>query len=78
MLKALEVLPAKPEKWQLWRDMPYSVQANGDGTYKVINELTGKVHAKKTSKKRAERQVRLMEAYDNNPGWRGRKMRRHG
>jgi hypothetical protein len=45
--------------------MPYKIEANGDGTYKVINELTGKVHAKRTSKKRAEKQVRLMEAVDH-------------
>ena len=56
--------------------MPYKIEANGDGTYKVINSLTGKVHARRTSKSRAEKQVRLMEAYDANPGWRGRRARR--
>lgn len=56
--------------------MPYRIESNGDGTYKVINALTGKVHAKRTSKARAENQVRLMEAYDNNPGWRGHRARR--
>lgn len=56
--------------------MPYSVKPNGDGTYRVVNALTGRVHARRTSKRKAERQVRLMEAYDANPGWRGRKKRR--
>jgi hypothetical protein len=56
--------------------MPYKIEPNGDGTYKVINELTGSVHAKRTSKGNAEKQVRLMEAYDNNPGWRGHRARR--
>lgn len=56
--------------------MPYKIEANGDGSYKVINALTGKVHAKRTSKERAERQVRLMEASEHNPGWRGRRARR--
>jgi hypothetical protein len=45
--------------------MPYKIEANGDGTYKVINELTGKVHAKHASKENAEKQVRLMHAYDH-------------
>lgn len=57
--------------------MPYRIEGNGDGTYKVVNALTGKVHAKRTSKAKAEKQVRVMEAYDANPGWRGRKARRN-
>jgi len=57
--------------------MPYKIESVGNGKYKVINEITGKVHAKHTSKQNAERQVRLMEAYDNNPGWRGHRARRH-
>jgi hypothetical protein len=56
--------------------MPYKIEPNGDGTYKVVNRLTGKVHAKRASKENAEKQVRLMEAYDANPGWRGRRARR--
>jgi len=57
--------------------MPYKIEPVGDGKYKVINAITGKVHARRTSKEDAERQVRLMEAYDNNPGWRGHRNRRH-
>lgn len=56
--------------------MPYSIKPNGDGTYKVVNAITGKVHSKRTSKEKAEAQVRVMEAADNNPGWRGRRARR--
>lgn len=56
--------------------MPYSIKPNGDGSYKVVNALTGKVHAKSTSKEKAEAQVRAMEAAEHNPGWRGRRARR--
>lgn len=45
--------------------MPYRIEPNGDGTYKVVNAITGKVHAKRTSKERAEKQIRLMEAVDH-------------
>ena len=55
--------------------MPYRIEPNGDGTYKVVNALTGAVHAKRTSRRKAERQVRLMHAVDNG-GLRFR--RRHG
>lgn len=56
--------------------MPYKIEPNGDGTYKVINALTGAVHARRTSKAKAEKQIHLMEAYDNDPGWRGHNARR--
>jgi hypothetical protein len=56
--------------------VPYRIESAGDGKYRVVNAITGKVHSKHTSKENAEKQVRLMEAYDNNPGWRGRRARR--
>lgn len=56
--------------------MPYKIEPNGDGTVRVVNAITGKIHAKRTSESRAKKQVRLMEAYDNNPGWRGHNDRR--
>lgn len=56
--------------------MPYSIESNGDGTYRVVNALTGKVHAKRTSKNRAEAQVRIMQASDDFPGFRNRRTRR--
>jgi hypothetical protein len=40
--------------------MPYEVIRIGPGKYKVINKDTGKVHAKGTSKKNADAQVRIM------------------
>lgn len=56
--------------------MPYSIKPNGDGTFRVVNAITGKVHAKRTTKDKAEKQVRVMQAAENNPGWRGRRARR--
>lgn len=40
--------------------MPYEIRKNSDGSYEVLNKRTGKVHAKHTSKKKAEAQVRLL------------------
>jgi hypothetical protein len=56
--------------------MPYSVEPNGDGSYRVVNTLTRKVHAKRTTKGKAEAQVRVMEASENFPGFRNRRARR--
>lgn len=39
--------------------MPYAVR-KVKGGYKVVNTRTGKVHAKRTTKARAQRQVRLL------------------
>jgi len=44
--------------------MPYKISRNPDGTFQVKNPQTGKVHAKGTSKKAAEAQVRLLESID--------------
>lgn len=40
--------------------MPYEI-VRKDGAYQVINKNTGEVHAKHTTKKKAEAQVRLLE-----------------
>jgi len=42
--------------------VPYRVVAVGGGKYKVVNALTGKVHAKRTTKRKALAQVRIMNA----------------
>ncbi|MDE2101943.1 MAG: hypothetical protein KGL39_32150 [Patescibacteria group bacterium] len=40
--------------------MPYSIRRVGNA-YEVVNTDTGEVHAKHTTKKKAEAQVRLLE-----------------
>lgn len=40
--------------------MPYAVKKNGSA-WEVVNSSTGEVHAKHTTKKKAEAQVRLLE-----------------
>ena len=40
--------------------MPYSIRRVGNA-YEVVNADTGEVHAKHTTKKKAEAQVRLLE-----------------
>jgi len=42
--------------------MPYAVKPAGKGLYKVVNTDTGKVHAKGTTKARANRQMKLLYA----------------
>ena len=51
--------------------MPYEVKESGDN-YQVINKDTGEVkatHEPPEAKEKAERQVRLLEAIENDPGW---------
>ena len=51
--------------------MPYKIekcQKCGCGTYKVINPKTGKVHAKYTTLKKAQAQVRLLESIHKSRG----------
>jgi hypothetical protein len=51
--------------------MPYTVEADGDN-YKVINEDTGEVkatHMPPDAKDKAERQVRLLNAVENDPAF---------
>lgn len=42
--------------------MPYAVLRVGKGRYAVVNPATGQVHAKNTTKRRAQAQVRLLKA----------------
>ena len=44
--------------------MPYSILPTGDGQFKVVNTATGKVHAKHTTERRAEAQVRLLRGIE--------------
>jgi hypothetical protein len=45
--------------------MPYAIRKNrGVDTYKVVNTKTGTIHAKSTTKKNAEAQVRLLESLE--------------
>jgi hypothetical protein len=51
--------------------MPYEVRAAGDN-YEVVNKDSGDVkavHEPPDAKDKAERQVRLLEAIENNPDW---------
>lgn len=45
--------------------MPYALEPNGDGTYRVVNRDSGKVHARRTSKRRGEAQIRLLQAREH-------------
>lgn len=40
--------------------MPYLIRRNSDGSYRVENAVTGRVLAKRTSRRRAAAQVRLL------------------
>lgn len=44
--------------------MPLKIIKNPDGSYKVKNTETGKVHAFSTTKKAAEAQVRLLTSIE--------------
>lgn len=44
--------------------MPYRIEKVGN-RYRVVNAVTGKVHAKGTSKKKAQAQIRVMEQAEN-------------
>jgi hypothetical protein len=51
--------------------MPYEIRQSGDN-YEVVNKETGDVkatHEPPDAKEKAERQVRLLEAIENDPGW---------
>ena len=45
--------------------MPYAIRPAGDGRFEVVNTATGKVHARHTSRVKAERQVRLLHAVEH-------------
>ena len=46
--------------------MPYQISRLVNGKYQVKNKITGKIHAKGTTKDKAEKQVKLMEFMDAN------------
>ena len=52
--------------------MPYGIVRVGKNRYKVINKETGKVHAKDTTKAKAEDQIRVMQAAEHNPDFKPR------
>lgn len=41
--------------------MPWQIIKNPNGTYKLINKQTGKVHAKASTKANVEKQLRLLK-----------------
>lgn len=45
--------------------MPYSVIGVGGGKYSVINSSTGKVHAERTTKAKAEAQLALLRGIEH-------------
>jgi hypothetical protein len=45
--------------------MPYKIEKNKDGTYKVVNKITGKIHSFDTTLENAKKQIRLMQAVDH-------------
>lgn len=46
--------------------MPYKVEKNSvGGRYRVVNPLTGKVYSRATSLRRAQAQVRLLNAKEH-------------
>jgi len=45
--------------------MPYSISKLKNGKYQVKNKDNGKIHAKGTTKIKAEKQVRFLEMMDN-------------
>lgn len=47
--------------------MPYKIVKLADGKYKVVNSETGTVHAERTTKAKAEAQVRLLTELDTKP-----------
>lgn len=44
--------------------MPYTEIHHADGTVSVINRVTGKVHAKRTTPEKASAQIHIMEQAD--------------
>ena len=47
-------------------NMPYQmIKVKGKNLYKVINEISGKIHSKASTTENAEKQIRIMEFFDN-------------
>jgi hypothetical protein len=40
--------------------VPYAIRQNRDGSYRVVNAASGRVLAKRTTRRRAQAQVRLL------------------
>jgi hypothetical protein len=54
--------------------MPYIIRKlRNKNLYKLSNKLTGVVHSQHTTKAKAEAQMRLLNAIDNNPNFKPRK-----
>jgi hypothetical protein len=51
--------------------MPYEVRKHKDGSYEVVNTVTGAVKARHTDQAKAEKQVRLLHAVEH--GWKPRR-----
>ena len=52
--------------------MPYEVKKGDGDTYDVVNKDTGEVkatHQPPNAKEKAEKQVRLLHAVENDPEW---------
>lgn len=56
--------------------MPYKLLRNDDGSYRVVNEVTGDVKAKNTTKEKGEAQIRFLHAEENDPSFVPRRQRR--
>ena len=46
--------------------MPFKTTKNKDGTYKTVNEHSGRVIAKASTLENAKKQIKLIEMIDNN------------
>jgi len=44
--------------------LPYAKRKNADGTFRVVNEDTGKVHMKSGTEEAADKQIRLLHGID--------------
>ncbi len=56
---------------EMERTMPYEIKQSGEN-YEVINKDSGEVkavHEPPDAKDKAERQVRLLHAIENDPNW---------
>ena len=50
--------------------MPYTMRKiPGKNTYRVYNKKTKRVYAKSTTKSKAQKQLRLLRAIENNPNF---------
>lgn len=48
--------------------VPYRIERLSGGGYRVVNAVTGRVHARRTSKAKAKAQVRVMEQAEGKHG----------